>query len=44
MDLGQFVELLRVRMHFDRRVDPTELGMRSESKAFEFQLPVTINQ
>jgi protoporphyrinogen oxidase len=28
------------RSHFDRRVDPAELGIRSESKAFEFQLPV----
>ncbi len=28
------------RTHFDRRVDPAELGIRSESKAFEFQLPV----
>jgi hypothetical protein len=30
------------RTHFDRRVDPAELGIRSESKAFEFQLPVPI--
>jgi hypothetical protein len=28
------------RMHFDRRVDPAELGIRSESKAFEFINPV----
>lgn len=28
------------RAHFDRRVDPAELGIRSESKAFEFQLPL----
>jgi protoporphyrinogen oxidase len=31
------------RAHFDRRVDPAELGIRSESKAFEFQLPVSID-
>jgi protoporphyrinogen oxidase len=30
------------RSHFDRRVDPAELGIRSESKAFEFQLPVAV--
>jgi protoporphyrinogen oxidase len=30
------------RSHFDRRVDPAELGIRSESKAFEFQLPVSV--
>jgi protoporphyrinogen oxidase len=29
------------RTHFDRRMDPAELGIRSESKAFEFQNPVT---
>jgi hypothetical protein len=29
------------RTHFDRRVDPAELGIRSESKAFEFQVPVS---
>jgi protoporphyrinogen oxidase len=29
------------RTHFDRRVDPAELGIRSESKAFEFQLPAS---
>src|SRR5215831_323447 len=29
------------RSHFDRRVDPAELGIRTESKAFEFQLPVS---
>jgi protoporphyrinogen oxidase len=29
------------RTHFDRRMDPAELGIRSESKAFEFQLPVS---
>ena len=28
------------RTHFDRRMDPAELGIRSESKAFEFQIPV----
>jgi protoporphyrinogen oxidase len=31
------------RKHFDRRVDPAELGIRSESKAFEFQLPVSVD-
>jgi hypothetical protein len=31
------------RSHFDRRVDPAELGIRTESKAFEFQLPVSID-
>jgi protoporphyrinogen oxidase len=31
------------RTHFDRRVDPAELGIRSESKAFEFQLPISVN-
>jgi len=31
------------RAHFDRRVDPAELGIRSESKAFEFQLPVSVD-
>jgi protoporphyrinogen oxidase len=30
------------RSHFDRRVDPAELGIRTESKAFEFQLPVAV--
>jgi protoporphyrinogen oxidase len=30
------------RSHFDRRVDPAELGIRTESKAFEFQLPVSV--
>lgn len=30
------------RTDFDRRVDPAELGIRSESKAFEFQLPVSV--
>ena len=30
------------RSRFDRRVDPAELGIRSESKAFEFQLPVAV--
>jgi protoporphyrinogen oxidase len=29
------------RSHFDRRINPAELGIRSESKAFEFQLPVS---
>ena len=32
------------RSHFDRRVDPAELGIRSESKAFEFQLPVSVDK
>jgi hypothetical protein len=27
------------RSHFDHRVDPAGLGIRSESKAFEFHLP-----
>ena len=27
------------RADFDRRLDPAELGIRSESKAFEFALP-----
>ena len=31
------------RSLFDRRVDPAELGIRSESKAFEFQLPVPVD-
>jgi protoporphyrinogen oxidase len=31
------------RSHFDRRIDPAELGIRSESKAFEFQLPVLVH-
>jgi protoporphyrinogen oxidase len=31
------------RTNFDRRVDPAELGIRSESKAFEFQLPVSVD-
>jgi protoporphyrinogen oxidase len=31
------------RTHFDRRVNPAELGIRSESKAFEFQLPVSLD-
>lgn len=30
------------RSHFDQRVDPAELGIRSESKAFEFQIPVSV--
>jgi protoporphyrinogen oxidase len=30
------------RSHFDRRVDPAELGIRTDSKAFEFQLPVAV--
>ena len=30
------------RTRFDRRVDPAELGIRSESKVFEFQLPVSV--
>ena len=32
------------RTHFDRRVDPSELGIRSESKAFEFQMPVSVDE
>jgi protoporphyrinogen oxidase len=32
------------RSHFDCRVDPAELGIRSESKAFEFQLPVSLDK
>jgi protoporphyrinogen oxidase len=32
------------RTHFDRRVDPAELGIRSESKAFEFQLPISVDE
>ena len=35
--------LSRDRTHFDRRIDPAEIGIRSEAKAFEFQLPVSIN-
>ena len=31
------------RSHFDRRVDPAEVGIRSESKAFEFQIPVSVD-
>jgi hypothetical protein len=31
------------RSHFDKRVNPAELGIRSESKAFEFQLPVSVD-
>jgi len=31
------------RTHFDRRIDPAELGIRTESKAFEFQLPVSVD-
>jgi hypothetical protein len=31
------------RSYFDRRVDPAELGIRSEAKAFEFQLPVPVD-
>jgi len=31
------------RSHFDRRVDPAELGIRTESKAFEFQIPVSVD-
>lgn len=30
------------RVAFDRRIDPAELGIRSEPKAFEFTLPVGI--
>lgn len=31
------------RSHFDRRFDPAEIGIRSEGKAFEFQLPVSVD-
>jgi protoporphyrinogen oxidase len=31
------------RRHFDRRIDPSELGIRSESKAFEFKMPVSVD-
>lgn len=31
------------RTHFDRRIDPAELGIRSESKAFEFKLPISVD-
>jgi hypothetical protein len=34
---------LKSPRHFDRRIDPAELGIRSESKAFEFQLPLSID-
>lgn len=30
------------RSRFDRRFDPTELGIRSESKSFSFDLPVAV--
>jgi hypothetical protein len=30
------------RTHFDRRIDPAELGIKSESKSFEFRLPVPV--
>jgi protoporphyrinogen oxidase len=30
------------RSHFDRRINPAELGIRTESKAFEFQLPLSV--
>ena len=30
------------RSAFDRRVDPRELGIRSEAKAFSFDLPVAV--
>jgi hypothetical protein len=35
--------LSRDRSHFDRRLDPAELGIRSESKAFSFNLPVALD-
>ena len=35
--------LSRDRSHFGRRVDPAELKNRSESKAFEFQPPISID-
>jgi protoporphyrinogen oxidase len=31
------------RSHFDRRIDPAELEIQSESKTFEFQLPVSVD-
>jgi hypothetical protein len=31
------------RSHSDRRIDPAELGTRSEFKAFKFQLPVSLD-
>jgi protoporphyrinogen oxidase len=40
MEAGEAI-LSGDRTHFDRRVDPAELGIRTESKAFEFQLPVS---
>ena len=30
------------RTEFDRRVDPAQLQIRSESKAFEFKSPVAV--
>ena len=29
------------RLAFDRNIDPTQIGIRSERKAFEFKLPLT---
>ena len=31
------------RTHFERRVDPAKLGFRGEPKAFEFRLPVSVD-
>lgn len=41
MEAGEAI-LSGDRTHFDRRMDPAELGIRTESKAFEFQLPVPV--
>jgi hypothetical protein len=30
------------RTEFDRRIDPAQLQIRSESKAFEFKSPLTV--
>lgn len=30
------------RTHFDRRVDPSQIGIKSERKVFGFQLPVSV--
>jgi hypothetical protein len=29
------------RTTFDRHIDPTQIGVRSEPKAFEFKIPVS---
>jgi len=31
------------RAEFDKHVDPTEIGIRSESKAFEFKIPAGVS-